>query len=158
MSTTVTKINADIITAMKARDSSKVTTLRMVKAAFQNKAIDKQAELDETEAQAILSTMVKQRKDSFEQFTKGGRPELAEQEAAEIKILEVYMPEEIIDRERIGAIVDNILESVRFSLRGEKPGPKSMGVVMSALKVYSTDNTTRIDGKILSEIVRSKLQ
>ncbi|HEY2040378.1 MAG TPA: GatB/YqeY domain-containing protein, partial [Edaphobacter sp.] len=88
------KIDADIITAMKAKEEHKLTTLRMVKSALKNKAIDKREELTDAEESQILSTLIKQRRESVESFTKGNRPELAEKERVEITMIEGYLPQE----------------------------------------------------------------
>src|ERR1700754_1228228 len=88
------KIDADIVTAMKAKDEHRLTTLRMVKSALKNKAIDKRAELTDAEQSQILSTLIKQRRESVESFTKGNRPELAEKERVEITMIEGYLPKE----------------------------------------------------------------
>src|SRR5215470_10968179 len=88
----VDQIQKDIIAAMKAREEAKLSTLRMVKTALMNKKIEKMAELDDKESQQVLSTLIKQRKDSIEQFTKGGRQEMADKEAAEIAVIEAYLP------------------------------------------------------------------
>src|ERR1700746_2766380 len=86
------QIQKDITAAMKARDGVRLSTLRMVKAALKNRQIEKMAPLDDKESQQVLSTLIKQRKDSIEQFTKGGRQEMADKEAAEIKLIETYLP------------------------------------------------------------------
>jgi uncharacterized protein YqeY len=86
------RINKDITDAMRSRDEHRLTTLRMMKSGIRSREIDKRAPVDDQETIQILSTMIKQRKDSIEQFTKGGRPELADKEAAEIKMIEDYMP------------------------------------------------------------------
>src|SRR2546423_8878926 len=86
------QIQKDITTAMKARDEHRLSCLRMVKTALKNREIEKMAPLDDKEAQQVLSTLIKQRKDSVEQFTKGGRQEMADKEAAEIKLIEAYLP------------------------------------------------------------------
>ena len=88
----IEQIQKDITAAMKAREEQRLSTLRMVKTALKNREIDKMAPLDDKEAQQVLSTLIKQRKDSVEQFTKGGRQEMADKEAAEIKLIEAYMP------------------------------------------------------------------
>src|SRR5512141_1038213 len=88
----VDQIQKDIVTAMKARDEARLSTLRMVKTALMNRKIEKMAELDDKESQQVLSTLIKQRKDSVEQFTKGGRQEMADKEAAEILLIESYLP------------------------------------------------------------------
>src|ERR1700744_5255921 len=89
------KIQADIVTAMKARDEHKLTTLRMVKSALKNKEIDKREKLSDAEESQILTTLIKQRKESVESFTKGGRPELAEKEQAEIGLIDGYLPKAV---------------------------------------------------------------
>ena len=87
------KVNADIITAMKAREEHRLTTLRMVKSALKSKEIDKRAPLTESEELAVLSTLLKQRRESVESFTKGNRPELAQKEQVETDLIETYMPQ-----------------------------------------------------------------
>lgn len=86
------RVNKDIITAMKAREEDKLTALRMVKSALKGKEIDKREPLTAAEEQAVLTTLLKQRRESVEQFTKGGRPELAAKEQAEIGLIEAYLP------------------------------------------------------------------
>src|ERR1700737_5245635 len=88
----VEQIQKNITMAMKARDEQRLSTLRMVKSALKNREVDKMAPLDEKESQAVLATLIKQRKDSVEQFTKGGRQEMADKEAAEINLIEAYYP------------------------------------------------------------------
>src|ERR1700724_419615 len=88
----IDQIQQDIVAAMKAREEQRLSTLRMVKTALKNKEIDKMAPLDEKESQAVLATLIKQRKESVEQFTKGGRQEMADKEAAEIVLIESYLP------------------------------------------------------------------
>src|SRR6202012_3454280 len=86
------RIGADIIAAMKAKEQDKLTTLRMVKSAFKSKEIDKREPLTDAEEQSIITTLLKQRRESIEQFTKGGRPELAAKEQEEIELIDAYMP------------------------------------------------------------------
>jgi uncharacterized protein YqeY len=93
------KISKDITDAMRARDEHRLTTLRMVKSALKNKEIEKRAPIDDQESIQVLSTLIKQRKDSVEQFTKGGRQELADKEALEIKMIEGYMPAAVSEAE-----------------------------------------------------------
>ena len=88
----IDQIQKDIVAAMKAREEHRLSTLRMVKTALKNKEIDKMAPLDDKESQQILTTLIKQRKESVEQFTKGGRQEMADKEAAEIIVIESYLP------------------------------------------------------------------
>src|SRR2546429_7559284 len=117
------QIQTDITAAMKARDEARLSTLRMVKSALKNREIEKMAPLDDKEAQQVLSTLIKQRKDSVEQFTKGGRQELADKEAAEIVLIESYLPKAAGEAE--------IIAGVRAGI-GEKglPPMKDMGTVM----------------------------
>src|SRR5258706_15877174 len=86
------QIQKDIVAAMKAREEHRLSTLRMVKSALKNREVEKMAPLDDKESQQVLSTLIKQRKDSVEQFTKGGRQEMADKEAAEIVLIESYLP------------------------------------------------------------------
>src|SRR6201986_5315915 len=99
----VDQITQDATQAMKAREEHRLSTLRMVKSALKNKEIDKRAPLDDKEALAVLSTLIKQRKDSIDAFTKGGRQELADREAAEIVMIEHYMPKSLGEEEIIAA-------------------------------------------------------
>src|SRR3954469_4829146 len=119
------KINKDITEAMKARDEHRLTTLRMMKTGIRNREIDKRSPVDDQEAIQILSTMIKQRKDSIEQFTKGGRQELADKEAIEIKIIEAYMPQSASEEEITAAVKATIAEM-------GSPTIKDMGNVMKA--------------------------
>src|SRR4051794_16600187 len=100
----VDRISKDMVSAMKSREEVKLSTLRMVKSALKNKEIDKRAPLDDKEALAVLSTMIKQRKDSIEAFTKGGRQQLADKEQAEIEIIESYMPKSLGEDEIAAAV------------------------------------------------------
>jgi uncharacterized protein len=142
------RIQKDIVEAMKAKQELRLSTLRMAKSALKNKEIDKRAPLDEKEELAVLSTLIKQRKDSIEQFTKGGRQDLAEKEAAEILVLESYLPPAAdpaaIDR----AIADAITETGATS-------PKDMGRVMKAAMARLSGQN--VDGKTVNELVRRKL-
>jgi uncharacterized protein len=142
-------IQKDITTAMKAREEHRLSTLRMMKTALKNKEIDKMAALTDAEALQILATMIKQRKDSIEQFTKGGRTELAEKEAAEIAMIEAYMPKAISE--------DEVRATVRATI-SEMPSPpavKEMGLVMK--NVMAWFQGARVDGKLVSEIVKQEL-
>src|ERR1041385_4286193 len=93
------QVQKDMVEAMRSRDELRLSTLRMVKSALKNKEIDKRGPLDEKETQQVLATLIKQRKDSIEQFTKGGRQELADKEAAEIKLIEAYLPQAVGEQE-----------------------------------------------------------
>src|SRR2546428_13055435 len=105
----IEQIQTDITAAMKARDEARLSTLRMVKAALKNREIEKMAPLDDKESQQVLSTLIKQRKDSVEQFTKGGRQEMADKEAAEIKLIETYLPKAAGEEEIVAGGLAGIL-------------------------------------------------
>jgi uncharacterized protein len=144
------KIQQDMVAAMRAREEQRLSTLRMVKSALKNKEIDKRAPLDEKEALAVLSTLIKQRKDSVEQFTKGGRQELADKEAAEIVIIESYMPK--------AAGEDEVVATVRAAITEMgTPTMKDMGTVMKNAMAKFAASGTRVDGKLVSEIVKREL-
>ncbi|HTC94478.1 MAG TPA: GatB/YqeY domain-containing protein [Terriglobales bacterium] len=144
------KIQQDIVAAMRAREEQRLSTLRMVKSALKNKEIDKRAPLDEKEALAVLSTLIKQRKDSVEQFTKGGRQELADKEAAEIVIIESYMPKAAGEEEVVATARAAIAEM-------GTPTMKDMGTVMKNAMAKFAASGTRVDGKLVSEIVKREL-
>ena len=148
------KIQGDIVTAMKARDEHKLTTLRMVKSALKNKEIDKREKLSDAEESQILTTLIKQRKESVESFTKGNRPELAEKERVEIGIIEAYLPQ-AAGEDEIRAVVQAAIAQIAEG--GTKPGPKEMGSVMKAVQQRIQAGGLRADGKLVSELVKSEL-
>jgi len=148
------RLDKDIITAMKAREQDKLTTLRMVKAALKSKEIDKRKPLTDAEEQTILTTLLKQRRDSVEQFTKGNRPELAAKEQAEITLIDAYMPQ-AAGEEEIRAIVLGAIEHMASS--GERPGPKDMGPVMNVVRQRILASGIRAEGKTVSEMVKAEL-
>ena len=150
-----TKIQADIITAMKAKDEHKLTTLRMVKSALKNKEIDKREALTDAEESQILTTLIKQRRESVESFTKGGRPELAAKEQTEIGMIEGYLPQAA--GEEIRAIVHGAIAHLQKDAGGVKPGPKDMGVAMNVVKQWLLATGLRADGKLVSELVKAAL-
>ncbi len=152
----VEKLNADIITAMKAREAQKLEALRMVKSALRSKEIDKREPLTEAEAQKILGTLINQRKDSVEQFTKGNRPELAAKEQDEIKLIEAYLPQSAGEDE-IKALVDGAVAQLTATNGGTKPGPRDMGSVMKLIQVKVAADGIRADGKTISELVKKEL-
>jgi uncharacterized protein YqeY len=108
----VKQIEKDIITAMKAREAHRLETLRMVKTALKNREIDKREPLTEAEAQAILTTLIKQRRESVEQFTKGNRPELAAKEADEIVLIEAYLPQQA-GMDELKPLVDAVMLAMK---------------------------------------------
>ncbi len=146
--TIVEQITQDITQAMKAREELRLSTLRMVKSALKNKEIDKRAPLDDKEAIAVLSTLIKQRKDSIDAFTKGGRQELADKEHAEINIIEAYMPKSLGEEEIVTAVRATIAEM-------GSPTIKDMGAVMK--NTMAKFGGARVDGKLVSEIVKREL-
>ena len=144
------QIQKDMVEAMRSRDELRLSTLRMVKAALENKKIEKRAPLDDKEAQQVLSTLIKQRRDSIEQFTKGGRQELADKEAAEIKLIEAYLPKAMGE--------EQIAEIVKATI-GEMGSPtmKDMGTVMKNAMAKLQATGARVDGKVVSELVKKHL-
>lgn len=144
------KIQKDMVEAMRSRQGPRLSTLRMVKTALKNKEIDKRGPLDEKEALAVLTTLIKQRKDSIEQFTKGGRQELADKEAAEIAVIESYMPKAAGEEEVMATVKATIAEM-------GSPTMKDMGTVMKSAMAKFAAAGTRVDGKLVSEIVKREL-
>src|SRR5271167_943172 len=133
-----------MIAAMKAKDAERLLTIRMMKSAFKNKEIEKREPLTDAEAYQVLTTLIKQRRDSVEQFTKGNRPELAAKEAAEIVLIENYMPKAVGETE-IRQLVQEALAELAAS--GTKPGPKDMGVAMKAVQARIQAAGLRADGR-----------
>ncbi len=150
------KLGKDIVTAMKAREQETLTTLRMVKSALKNKEIDKREPLTDAEEQAILTTMLKQRRESIEQFNKGGRPELAAKEQVEIGLIEGYMPK-AASEEDLRTLVASAVAQVTAENGGTKPGLKEMGLVMKAAQAKIAASGVRADGKLVSELVKAEL-
>jgi uncharacterized protein YqeY len=142
------QVTKDMTAAMKSREELKLSTLRMMKSALKNKEIEKRSPLDDKEALQVLSTMIKQRKDSIEQFTKGGRQELADKEASEITIIEAYMPKAIGEGEIVAAVRATIAEM-------GSPTMKDMGTVMK--NTMAKFAGARVDGKVVSEAVKKEL-
>jgi len=144
------QIQKDLTAAMRARDELRLSTLRMAKAAFKNKEVEKRGPLDEKEALAVLSTLIKQRKDSIEQFTRGGRQELADKEAAEIRIIESYMPRAAGEEEIVSTVRAAIAEM-------GSPTMKDTGSVMKNVMARFAAAGSRVDGKQVSDIVKREL-
>ncbi len=149
------RIGTDIITAMKAKEADKLTTLRMVKSALKSKEIDKREPLTDAEEQSILTTLLKQRRESVESFTKGNRPELAAKEQIEIGLIEAYMPQ-AAGEDDIRAIITGAIDTLTKS-NGTRPTPKDMGAVMKTVQQRLLADGTRADGKLVSELVKSEL-
>ena len=150
----VEKIHEDMVMAMKQRAAERVSTLRMVKSALKNKEIDQRAPVTDAQALQVLTTLIKQRRDSIEQFTKGNRPDLAEKEAAEIVVIEEYMPKSAGD-EKLRGLVSETLAELRA--QGAQPGPKDMGTVMKAVQAKIQASGLRADGRVVSEMVKAAL-
>jgi uncharacterized protein len=142
------QVQKDMVDAMRKREELRLSTLRMMKAALQLKQIEKRAALDEKEELQVFSTMIKQRKDSIEQFEKGNRPELARKEAEEIVIIEGYMPKAVGEEEVVAAVRATIAEM-------GTPTMKDMGAVMK--NVMAKFVGARVDGKLVSETVKKEL-
>jgi uncharacterized protein YqeY len=142
------QIQKDITAAMKGREEARLDALRMIKTALKKHEIDSMKPLDEPTELQILNTLIKQRKEAADMFRKGNRPELADKEDAELKLIESYMPSAPTDEEVDAAIAAAMAETGVTSL-------KQMGVVMKAAQAKLAGK--RVDGKVLSERVRSKL-
>ena len=142
------RVQKDMVAAMRGKEELRLSTLRMMKAALQNKRIEKRADLDEKEELQVFSTMIKQRKDSIEQFTKGGRLELAQKESDEIAIIEAYMPKAAGEEEIVAAVRAVVAEM-------GSPTMKDIGVVMK--NVMAKFGGARVDGKLVSEAVKKEL-
>jgi len=144
------QIQKDITAAMKARDEQRLSCLRMVKTALQHREIEKMAPLDDKESQQVLVTLIKQRKESVEQFTKGGRQEMADKEAAEIKLIESYLPKAAGEEEIVAGVKATIAEM-------GSPTMKDMGTVMKNAMARFGAAGMRVEGKVVSEIVKREL-
>jgi uncharacterized protein len=144
----VEDVNRAITEAMKAKDAARLVALRMLKAAFMNREVERGRALDEIEARQVVSALVKQRRDSIEQFTKGGRQDLADKETAEIAVLETYLPP-AIDTAELEKVVDGAIASTGAT------SAKDMGKVMKAVMAELAGKT--VDGKAVNELVRRKL-
>jgi uncharacterized protein len=143
------QIVSDLTASMKAQDASRTSTLRMVKAAMMNRQIEKGSELDDDDVQKLLRSLVKQRRDSIEQYDKAGRQELVAKEQAEIDVIESYLPQaasaEVIEQAVMAAIAETGASSM-----------KDMGKVMKAVQAALAGKNA--DGKTISEVVKTKLQ
>ncbi len=142
------KVNAEIAAAMKSKDSARLSALRMLKAAIMNKGIEKSHDLDDAEVLQVVSSLVKQRRDSIEQFSKAGRNDLVEKETAEIKVLDEYLPPAASAAEIDAAVADAIAETGVTSV-------KDMGKVMKAVMPRLAGKNA--DGRAVNEAVRRKL-
>src|SRR5271166_1597577 len=148
-------VNQQVITAMKAHDAVRTTTLRLIKNALKNKAIEKRAPLTPAEEQQALATMIKQRRDSIDQFTKGNRPELAAAEAAEIVVIEEFLPKALDESALQTLVAETVAEVAATS--GQKPTPKDMGTVMKIVQAKLQAASLRAEGRTVSELVKKAL-
>jgi uncharacterized protein YqeY len=144
----VQRINEDITAAMRAKDQARLAPLRMLKTALTNRSVEKGHELDDGEAQQVVSSLIKQRRDSIEQFQKGGRQDLVDRETAEIGVLETYLPPAASPDDIEAAIGEAIAETGATSM-------KDMGSVMKA--VMGRLAGRGVDGKAVNEAVRRRL-
>ena len=141
------KVDADFKAALKAKDELSTSCLRLIRAALKNREKDLLRPLEEAEQEQILRSLAKQRKDSIEQYLKGNRPELAQREEAELKIIERYLPEQL-GPEAIGEVIDQVFAEL------SPQGPKDMG---KAMKAVMTKLAGRADGKLVSKMVAQRL-
>ena len=142
------RVNADLANAMRAKEANRLVALRMLKTAMTNKSIEKGRELDENEGLQVIGTLIKQRRDSIEQFEKGGRQDLADKEAAEIAVLEGYLPPPVSEAELAQAVDAAVAETGASS-------PKDMGKVMKAVMARLAGRAA--DGRVVSELVKKRL-
>ena len=142
------QIVTDLTASMKAQDAGRTSTLRMVKAAMMNRQIEKGSELDDDDMQKLLRSLVKQRRDSIEQYEKAGRAELVAKESAEIEVIEGYLPKAAAPEEIEQAVAAAITETGASSM-------KDMGKVMKAVQAALAGKNA--DGKLVSEVVKAKL-
>ncbi|MFO7982203.1 MAG: GatB/YqeY domain-containing protein [Desulfuromonadales bacterium] len=141
------RLNQEMKQAMKARDSLRLTTIRMILTAIKNREIEKKRELDDREVTAVLSTMLKQRREAADAYRKGEREELAKKEDSEIEILQDFLPTQL-SIEEIGKVIDSAIEETGAG------SMKEMGAVM---KIVSARTAGQADGKVVSEMVRKRL-
>ncbi len=146
--TLMARISEDIVAAMRGKDQARLAPLRMAKAALMNREVEKGRALDEAEAQQVIASLIKQRRDSIEQFTSGGCQDLVDKERAEIAVLEAYLPPPV-SREELEQAVEEAVRSTGAS------SPKDMGGVMKAVMAVLAGRNA--DGKLVNELVRARL-
>lgn len=144
----IDRISQDLTAAMRARDTTRLATLRMAKAALMNREVERGRALDDTESLQVIASLIKQRRDSIEQFRNGGREDLATKEAAELAVLEAYVPPAAGQAEIEAAIEAAIAET-------GAAGARDMGKVMKAVMARLQGAT--LDGKVVSDLVRKRL-
>ena len=155
-------ISQQMVTAMKAHDAERLGTLRLIKSALMNKAIEKRgaqkqidASLTQPESEQVLASMIKQRRDSIEQFTNGNRPELAAKEASEIVVIEEFLPK-AIDDAGLATLVTEAIAELAATL-GKTPTPKEMGQAIKAVQAKLQASGLRAEGRAVSELVKKGL-
>jgi uncharacterized protein len=141
-------VNQDIAAAMKAKDSARLSALRMLKAAIMNKGVEKGRDLEDAEVLQVVSSLVKQRRDSIEQFSKAGRTDLVDKETAEVAVLETYLPPAATPEEIEAAVAAAIAETGATT-------PKDMGKVMKAVMPKLAGKNA--DGRTINDVVRRTL-
>ena len=144
----IDEVSAAIAAAMRQHDAARLSALRMLKAALMNRAVEKKRDLDDAESRQVVTSLVKQRKDAIEQFQKGGRQDLADKEAAEIVVLETYLPPALDTATLDAAVTAAIAETGAVST-------KDLGRVMKAVMARLAGQT--VDGKVVNELARAKL-
>ena len=148
-------ISQQAVTALKAHDAERTGTLRLIKNALKNKSIEKREPLTQTESEQILTSMIKQRRDSIDQFSKGNRPDLVAKEQAEIVVIEEFLPK-ALDEAALATLVSEALAGLETTL-GHKPTVKDMGPSMKAVQARLQAAGVRADGKAVSELVKKHL-
>ena len=146
--TLMERIGQDMTAAMRAKEAARLGALRMAKAALMNREVEKGRPLEEPEAEQVIASLIKQRRDSIEQFTRGGRTDLADKESAEITTLEAYLPPPL-DPAEVEAAVDAAIAETGAS------SPKDLGRVMKGTMARLAGRT--VDGRLVNELVRRKL-
>jgi hypothetical protein len=148
-------VSQQTVTAMKAHDAERTQTLRLIKNALKNKAIEKRAALTQVESEQTLATMIKQRRDSIEQFAKGNRQDLVAKEQAEIVVIEEFLPK-ALDEAGLAKLVTDALGELTATLE-HKPTQKDMGAAMKAVQAKLQAAGMRADGRLISELVKKEL-
>src|SRR5277367_2682877 len=150
------KVQADISAAMKDHDEHRLTALRMMQLALKDKVIEKREALTDVEETGILTTLIKQRRELVEAFTKGGRPELAQKERLEIGVIEAYLPQ-ASGEEDIRKLVHGAIAHLQKDAGGMRPGLRDLGTAMQVAQQWIRATGLRADGKLVSEIVKAEL-
>lgn len=150
-----TLVSGQIVAAMKARNAERTGALRLIKTALMNRAIEKRGPLTQAESEQVLASMIKQRRDSIEHFTRGNRPDLVAKENAEIAVIEEFLPK-AAGEEALAALVNEAIAEMAVSA-GHKPCPKEMGLAMKAVSAKLQSAGLRAEGRTVSELVKKAL-